>query len=133
MLLIVLVSIPSWCGNLQFGTFRCHERAACLWQGKMTYYVKRLKVVSELLHLQYRNGEEQPQVIAAIHRRGYRIKVEFPSKVETASFERNLVGIDLGSQRSAAAQPEKSIGKSTGDKYACAWVNLAVFQLSDYV
>lgn len=68
----------------------------------MSYDVKGLEVLAELLHRQDRDDKQQLEVVSPVHRRRYGVYVEILAELETVALEREFAGVDLGSETAVA-------------------------------
>ena len=78
-----------------FGALRHYNHRAYILLRKMPDNAERLEIVSEGLVLVHRDDEEEPEVVASVHRCGHQVEIKLPAKFEGVALERYLVGIQL--------------------------------------
>ena len=78
--------------------------------------VEGLELAAELLQGQDGHGEEQPEVVPAVHGGGERVDTYLLAELEGVALEGNLVGVDLGAEAGVAGKPLDGVREAAGDE-----------------
>ncbi len=106
-----------------------YQHGPHFWLRQVADDVEGLEFRAETLVLRERNHVKQVVVLAAVHRRGHGVQVQFAAQIETAALEGNLVGIDLGAQPAVAAKAQQGVCKAPGNEITVRGGELPVFEL----
>jgi hypothetical protein len=92
---------------------RRHKHGAHIALSQVADYIEGLEIVPETLETGNRNGEQDLEIVSAVHCCAHRVQIQSLTKFETTSLERDTVCINLGPQPRSFPKAQKSVGKPT--------------------